>query len=108
MRLLGHHVILHTGTAVFLAGLTNGSFTTLTVTFCRIASIVISSCSLLPSCECAVSMLASATIFFNTGDHVAVVALPTCFSSKLTGTATRDAWLGAAGVSPNFSYRAST
>src|SRR5205814_10172550 len=72
----------YTGTAVFLAGLKNGSFTTLTVTFCRIASIVISICSLLPSCECAVSMLASAIIFFNTGDHVAVVALPTCFSSK--------------------------
>ena len=57
------------GTAVFLAGLKNGSFTTFAVTFCRMASIVISICSLLPSCACAVSMLASAIIIFITGYH---------------------------------------
>ena len=72
----------HTSTTVFLAGLKNGTFTTSAVTFCRMASIVISICSLLPSCECALSMLASAIIFFRTGDHVVVVALPTCFSSR--------------------------
>jgi hypothetical protein len=93
----------YTGTAVFLAGLKNGIFTIFAVTFCRIASIVISICSLVPSLECEVSMLASAIIFFSTGDHVVEVALPTCFSPQYTGTATREAWLGAAGVRPNFS-----
>src|SRR5271156_165103 len=67
------------GTAVFLAGLKNGIFTILAVTFWRMASMVISICSLLPSLECEVSMLASAIIFFRTGDQVVDVALPTCF-----------------------------
>ena len=92
----------YTGTAVFLSGLKNGIFTTLAVTVCRTASMVISICSLVPICECAVSTLASAIIFFSTGDHVVVVALPTCLSSRYTGTATREAWLGAAGDKPEF------
>src|SRR5262249_43348680 len=86
----------HPPPPVFLAGLKNGSFTTCAVTFCRIASIVISICSFVPSFECAVSTLASAIIFFSTGDHVVVVALPTCLPSTYNGTGTRDAWLGAA------------
>ena len=65
--------------------------------------MVISICNLVPICECGVPTLASAIIFFSTGDHVVVVALPTCLSPRYTGTATREAWLGAAGESPNFS-----
>src|ERR1700722_9268238 len=71
----------YTGTAVLRSGLKNGIFTIFAVTLCRIASMVISICSLLPIWECAVSTLARAIIFFNTGDHVVVVALPTCLSS---------------------------
>src|SRR5579863_2229824 len=93
----------HTGTAVFLAGLKKGIFTILAVTFWRIASIVISICNLVPSLAWEVSMLARAIIFFRIGDQVVDVALPTCFSPQYTGTATREAWLGAAGVRPNFS-----
>ena len=39
----------YTGIAVFLSGLKNGIFTTFAVAFCRMASIVISICSLVPS-----------------------------------------------------------
>jgi hypothetical protein len=73
---------IYTGTAVFLAGLKKGVFTIFAVTFWRMASMVISICSLVPSFECEVSMLARAIIFFNTGDHVVDVALPTCFSPQ--------------------------
>ena len=82
---------LYTGTAVFLAGLKKGIFTIFAVTFCRIASIVISICNRVPSFECDVSTLASAIIFLSTGDHVVDVAFPTCFSPQYTGTATREA-----------------
>lgn len=75
-------VTSYTGVAVFLVGLKNGILTTFAVTFCRTASTVISICSFEPICECTVSTLASAIIFFNTGDHVVVVALPTCFSPR--------------------------
>ncbi|SPF34340.1 hypothetical protein SBA1_1240011 [Candidatus Sulfotelmatobacter kueseliae] len=40
---------LYTGTAVFLGGLKNGSVTTSAFVFSRIASIVISICSCVPS-----------------------------------------------------------
>src|SRR5580658_1435755 len=90
----------YTGVAVFLAGLKNGSPVTLTFVFSRIASIVISICNWVPSFECSVSTLASAIIFFSTGDQLVVVAFPTCFSPEYNGTPTREAWLGAAGVSP--------
>ena len=94
---------IYTGTAVFREGLKKGILTILAVTLWRMASMVISICSLVPSLECEVSMLASAIIFFKTGDHVVDVAFPTCFSPQYTGTATREAWLGAAGVRPNVS-----
>ena len=68
----------YTGTAVFLAGLKKGSFTRVAVTFCRTASTVTSICSFVPGAEWAVSTLASAIIFFKTGDHVVEVAFPTC------------------------------
>ena len=80
------------------AGLKNGSVATFTFVFNRIASIVISICRSVPGLECSVSRLASAIIFFNVGDHVVVVAFPTCRSPAYNGTGTRDAWLGAAGV----------
>lgn len=66
-----------TGTAVFLAGLKNGSFTTVALAFWRIASTVISICNCVPMEEYEVSTLASAIIFFSTGDQVVEVALPT-------------------------------
>ena len=75
-------VTRYTGTAVFLAGLKNGIFTTRAVTRCRMASIVISICNLLSIFECSVSTLAKAISFFNNGDHVVEVAFPTCFSPK--------------------------
>src|SRR5260370_986464 len=90
----------YTGVAVFLTGLKNGIGTTFTFVFSRIASIVISICSCVPSFACPVSTLASAIIFFRIGDQLVVVALPTCFSPEYKGTATREAWLGAAGVNP--------
>src|SRR5271154_6639684 len=90
----------YTGDAVFLGGLKNGSAVTFTFVFNRIASIVISICNCVPSFECSVSTLASASIFFKIGDQLVVVALPTCFSPEYKGTATREAWLGAAGVRP--------
>jgi hypothetical protein len=57
--------------------LKKGSFTTVAVAFCRTASTVISICNCVPIEEYAVSTLASAIIFFNTGDHVVDVAFPT-------------------------------
>src|SRR5271156_6325989 len=87
----------YTGVAVFLGGLKNGSAVTFTFVFNRIASIVISICNCVPSFECAVSTLASAINFFRIGDQLVVVALPTCLSPEYTGTATREAWVGAAG-----------
>src|ERR1700678_4541272 len=90
----------YTGVAVFRGGLKNGSAVTFTSVFSRIASIVTSSCNCVPSFECSVSTLSSAINFFRIGDQLVVVALPTCFSPAYRGTATRDAWLGAAGVSP--------
>ena len=68
--------------AVFLSGLKNGTFTTFTPTFCRMASMVISICNLFPIFACAVSTLARAISFFSTGDQVVVVALPTCLPSR--------------------------
>ena len=64
------------------------------------ASIVISICSGVPGFAYSVSTLASAIIFFRIGDQLVVVALPTCFSPEYTGTATREACAGAAGVRP--------
>ena len=81
----------YTGAAVFLAGLKNGRPDTLTFAFSRIASIVISICNRVPGFAYSVSRLARAIIFFSVGDHVVVVALPTCFSPEYTGTATREA-----------------
>src|SRR5690348_88369 len=85
----------YTGTDVFLAGLKNGIFTTVAAAFSQTASIVISSCSLVPSFECSVSTLANAINFFSTGDHVVEVAFPTCRLPAYTGTCTREVWLGA-------------
>ena len=62
--------------------------------------MVISICSDVPGFAYSVSTLASAISFFNTGDQLVVVAYPACFSPEYTGTATREAWAGAAGVSP--------
>src|SRR2546430_17049654 len=90
--------LTYTGTAVFLAGLKNGIFTTVAAAFSRTASIVISSCSLVPSFECSVSTLANAINFFSTGDHVVEVAFPTWRLPAYTGTCTRDVWVGALGV----------
>src|ERR1700730_504992 len=90
----------HTGVDVFLAGLKNGIAVTFTFVFRRIASIVISICNCVPGFACSVSTLASAISFFRIGDQLVVVALPTCLSPEYNGTATREAWLGAAGVSP--------
>ena len=64
---------VYTGVAVFLGGLKNGSAVTLTLVFKRMASIVISICSWVPSFECSVSTLASAIIFFKIGDQLVVV-----------------------------------
>ncbi len=77
--------------------------TTVAVTFCRRASIVSSICSCMPGLEYGVSTLASAIIFFNSGDHVVEVARPTCLPPEYTGTCTREACAGAAGVRPNLS-----
>jgi hypothetical protein len=65
------------GITVFLGGLKKGSFTTVAAALCRVASTVISICSLMPGVEYAVSMLANAIIFLSTGDQVVDVALPT-------------------------------
>src|ERR1700686_5823678 len=92
--------IHYTGLAVFLGGLKNGSVVTFTFVLRRIASIVISICSEVPGFEYSVSTLASAINFFRIGDQLVVVALPTCFSPAYTGTAMREACVGAAGVSP--------
>src|SRR5579864_5174477 len=92
--------LLYTGVADFLGGLKNGSVVTFTFAFRRIASIVTSICRGVPGFENSVSRLASAIIFFRVGDQVVVVALPTCLPSEYTGTATREAWDGAAGVRP--------
>src|SRR5579863_1489776 len=90
----------YTGVAVFRGGLKKGRAVTFTLVFSRTASIVTSICSDVPGLEYSVSMLASAIIFFRIGDQLVVVALPTCFSSEYTGTATREACAGAAGVRP--------
>src|SRR6185295_4993769 len=79
------------GVAVFRAGLKNGVFVTTAFTRWRTASTVISISSGVPIAACGVSIVASAIIFFNTGDQVVVVALPTWRPSRYTGTATRDA-----------------
>ena len=88
------HKQAYTGVAVFLAGLKKGRVVTFTFAFSRIASIVISICSGVPGLEYSVSRLASEIIFFSVGDHVVVVALPTCLSAEYTGTATREACAG--------------
>src|SRR5581483_7746411 len=89
-----------TGVAVFLAGLKKGSFVTVTGTLWRTASIVISISSRVPGSECSRLTLASAIIFFSSGDQVVDVAFPTCVPPRYTGTATRDAVLGVVGTSP--------
>src|SRR5271157_3723695 len=99
---------VYTGTAVFRFGLKNGNGTTVAVVFMRCASIVNSICSLVPGLEYSVPTLASAINFFSNGENAVVVALPTCLSPEYMGTATRDAWLGAAGDSPNLSNCSST
>ena len=73
---------------------------TFTFVFRRMASIVISICSEVPGLEYSVSTLASAINFFRMGDQLVVVALPACLSAEYTGTATREACVGAAGVRP--------
>ena len=45
-------------------------------------------------------MVASAIIFFSTGDHVVEVARPTWRPPRYTGTATRDAVAGTCGGEP--------
>jgi len=90
------------GVAVFLPGLKNGSTTTVAETLCRTASTVISIWSRVPGFAWPEETLASAIIFFRIGDQVVEVALPTCVPPLLlkTGTATRDAMLGACGARP--------
>src|SRR2546426_11057277 len=99
---------LYTGTAVFRLGLKNGSGTTVAVVCFRWASMVNSICSFVPSFEKSVLTLPSAINFFNRGENAVVVALPACRSPEYTGTATRDAWLGAGGDNPNLSNCSST
>ena len=90
----------YTGVVVFRGGLKNGSVVTFTFVFRRTASMVTSIWSGVPGLEYSVSILASAIIFFRIGDQLVVVALPSCFSTEYTGTATREACAGAAGVRP--------
>src|SRR5581483_2845960 len=101
--------VLHAaGVAVFLGGLKKGSLLTVAGTLWRTASTVISISSRVPGSAFSRATLASAIIFFNTGDHVVEVALPTCVPPRYTGTATRDAVLGVVGTSPTASYNFST
>src|ERR1022692_1433426 len=94
------HMKHHTGVAVFLGGLKNGRGVTFTFVLRRIASIVISIWSEVPGFAYSVSTLASAISFFRIGDQLVVVTLPACLSPEYTGTATREACAGAAGVRP--------
>src|ERR1700719_1451270 len=96
------------GMAVFLGGLKKGIGTILAETVWRMASTVISMLRIVPIEECSRSTDARAIIFFNVGDHVVEVALPTCFPARYTGTATRDAMLGTCGAISSCSYSAST
>src|SRR5271167_1566839 len=94
------HMNRYTGGAVFLGGLKNGRVVTFTFVLRRMASIVISIWSTFPGFAYSVSTLASAINFFKIGDQLVVVALPACLSPEYTGTATREACAGAAGVRP--------
>src|SRR5207249_4431382 len=84
-------VAQHAGVAVLRGGLKNGVLTTVAGTRWRTASTVTSNSNDVPSALCGASMVASAMSFFKTGDHVVVVARPTCRPFLYTGTATRDA-----------------
>src|SRR6187399_1775232 len=89
--------------AVFLGGLKNGVGVTVAPTRCLTASMVTSMSSLLPARAPSPSTVASAIIFFRTGDHVVEVALPTCAPLRYTGTAARDAVAGTCGGNCSFS-----
>ena len=64
--------------AVFLGGLKNGTGTTFADTIFREASTVNSMLSVIPKVALSLPTDARAIIFFNVGDHVVDVALPTC------------------------------
>src|SRR5205823_2684999 len=76
---------------VFRGGLKNGVFTTTAGTRWRTASTVTSNSSAVPSAAYGLATVARAINFFNIGDHVVVVARPTCRPPRYTGTATREA-----------------
>src|SRR5438874_7667217 len=87
-------------------GLKNGVLTTTAGTRWRTASTVISKSSGVPSAQYGASIVASAISFFRTGDHVVVVARPTCLPPRrtsYTGTAARDAAAGICGARPSAS-----
>src|SRR6476619_6761790 len=89
------------GIAVFRAGLKNGVFTTVAGTRWRSASTVTSNSSAVPSANWGADTVASAISFLSTGDHVVVVARPTCVPFLKTGTATRDAVAESCGANPS-------
>ena len=86
--------------AVLRVGLKNGVRTTVAPTKWRVPSTVISNRRRVPSALRGVSMHAIAIRRFSVGDHVVVVALPTCRSPYSTGTGVRDAAAGATGGKP--------